>query len=116
EEVAGEVELLDQVQLSLDLGLGLGREGPEAGLGTVPGGMAQVGSRRLARGERIVGEAVAKVVQGEVELAGEPGAAGQGLGEVGEEAGHLGAALEVPLAMRGEEPARRVEGGVVADG
>ena len=116
QEVAGEVELLDQVELFLDLRLGLGRERPEAGAGAVPGEVAQIGGRRLARRQRVFGEAVAEVGQGEVEPLGELTAGGQGLGEIGEQAGHLGRALEVALAVGGEEAAGGVEGGVVADG
>ena len=67
QEVAGEVELLDQVELLLDLRLGPGGQRPEAGAGAVPGDVAQVGGGRLAGRQRILGEAVAEVGQGEVE-------------------------------------------------
>ena len=55
EEVAGEVELLDQRELVLDLRLRLRGERPEARARAVPGELAQVGrraSRRAAAGSR----------------------------------------------------------------
>ncbi len=85
QEVAGELELLDQVELLLDLRLGLGGQRPEAALGAVPGDVAQVGGRRLARRQRVLGEAVAEVGEGEVEALGELGRGGDRLGEIREE-------------------------------
>ena len=115
EEVAGEVELLDQVELFLDLRLRPRRQRPEAGARGVPGEVAQIGGRRLAGGQRVLGEAVAEVGQSEIELLGELEAGGQGLGKIGEQPGHLLGALQVPLAVGGEQPAGLVEGGVMAD-
>ncbi len=68
EEVAGEAELLDHRQLLAELRLGARRERTETGPRMVPGDLPEIGGRRLARGEREVGEAVAEIGEGEVEL------------------------------------------------
>ena len=71
EEVAGQVELLDRVQLFLDLRLCFRGERPEAHRGAVPGDLAQERHRRFAFRQRIVGKAVAEVGEREVERVGE---------------------------------------------
>ena len=115
QEVAGEIELLDHRELLLDLGLGLRRQRTEAGARAVPGDLAQKRRRRLAGRQRIVGKSVAQVREREVEALRELARAVEGLRDVREELRHLGRALEVPLALGGEDPARAVERRVVAD-
>jgi hypothetical protein len=115
EEVALERELLDQRQLLLDLALGLRGERTEARARAVPGELAQVGRRRLAGRERVVGEAVAEVGEREVELTREVERRLHRLRAVAEEGGHLARVLEVALALGVEEGAGLVETGAQAD-
>ena len=89
EEVAREIELFDEVELLLDLGLGAGGQGPVAGAGAVPGDLAEVGDGGLGDGQRVVGEAVAEIGQGELELVGELGRGAHRPRVVGEERRHL---------------------------
>ena len=107
QEVAGQLELLDQRELLLDLRLGLGGQRAEAGAGAVPGEVAQVGVRRLVRRQRVVGEAVAEVLQGEVEALRELGGGLERLRQVGEQGGHLRGRLQVPLPLAGQQACRR---------
>ena len=90
EEVAGQTQLFDHGQLALDLGLGTGGQRPEAAAGAVPGDVTQVGAGGLARGQRVVGEAIPQIGQGEIELLGQLESAAQGYGQIGEQAIHLG--------------------------
>ena len=118
EEVAGEVEAGDEIQLARDLlprALGelrvpLIAHAP-AGLGEV----AQVADGRLAGRQRIVGEAIAEVLEGEGETDGELPGIGHRLRTVGEEPLHVARTTEIALAVVGEEPPRAVQRGVVAD-
>ena len=71
---------------------------------------AQKGRGRLARRQRVGGEAVVEFVQGEAALLGDEHGVRRGLGEVGQEPVHLGGAFEVALGVAQKAPARRVEG------
>jgi hypothetical protein len=115
EEVAGQVELFDEVELALDLGLGTGGERPIAGAGAVPGYLAQVGDGGLGGRQGVVGEAVAEVRQGELELLGELGGGAHRAGLVGEQGGGLGGRAQVALAVAVEDGAGGVEGDPLAD-
>ena len=116
EEVAGQVELLDHVQLFLDLRLRFAR--------SAAGSASWRRSRRSCAGttspispsrQRIVGKAVAEVGEREVERVGELPRAVERLGEIGEERGHLVGALDVALAIDAEEPAGVVDVAPFAD-
>src|SRR3954451_15825984 len=98
EKVAGEIELLDRVELFLDLRLRFCRQWPEARRGADPSDLAEERHRRFAFGQRIVGKAVAEVPEREVERVCERPCAFERLGEIGEERGHLICTLYIPLA------------------
>ncbi len=115
EEVAGEVELCDEVELALELVLRPGGERLEAASCPFPRLLPQPRRRRLARGELRFGEAVAEVGEREREAVGEVGRAGDGPGKVAEEGGHLFRPFQVSLRARLEEAAGRIDRGVVAD-
>ena len=117
EEVAGQVEAADQGQLVLDLPPRLLGERPRAVpvAGSRVGELAQEAERRLAPGQRVVGEAVAQVLQGEAEPQRQLAGIGHRLGAVREEPLHHPAALHEVLAVAREQPARGLERGVLAD-
>src|SRR5262249_40039267 len=115
QEVAGEVELLDEVELLRELRLRLGRQRTEARARALPGDVAEVRDRRLARRERVVGELVTEVRQREVEPLRQRDAAAERRREIAEEPLHLGRALDVPLAAGMEATPRFVEDRVRAD-
>ena len=115
QEIARQVELVDHPELFLDLRLGAGGEGPEAGPGAVPGELPQVGAGGLPGGQGVVREAVAQIRQGEVQLPGQLHAARQGPGQVGEQARHLGGALQVLLPVGLQAASGGVHVGVLAD-
>ena len=91
EEVAREVQLLDEVELLLELRLRLGRERPEARPRAFPRDAPEERRRRLARRERVRGEAVAEVREREGEALRELGALFEDARQVGEEGLHVGA-------------------------
>ena len=115
EEVAREIELFDEVELLLDLGLGAGGQGPVAGAGAVPGDLAEVGDGGLGDGQRVVGEAVAEIGQGELEPVGELGRGADRAGVVGEERFDLAGRAQVALALGLDDGAGAVEGDALAD-
>ncbi len=91
------------------------RERPEADARVVPCDLAKVGHRRLANGQRVVGELIAEVRQGEVEGLGELPGVVEGLRQAGEEAAHLRGAFDMTLAVDAEEPARGLDVHPLAD-
>ncbi len=115
EEVAREIELLDEVELFLDLGLGAGGERPVAGAGAVPGDLAEIGVGGLGVRQGVVGEAVAEIGEGELELVGELGRGAHRPRVIGEEGGDLGGGAQVALALGLDDGARGVEGDALAD-
>ena len=83
--------------------------------GALLGEVAKEADGRLPRRQRIVGEAVAEVLESEGQTDGELAAIGHRVGAVGEEALHLARRLQMALAIVGEEPARAIQGGVMPD-
>ena len=77
--------------------------------------MAEIGAGGLTGRERVVGEAVAEIGEGEVEALSQLESPGQGRGLIGKELGHLPGLFEVALAVRGQQPAGGIELGVLAD-
>ncbi len=109
EEVARELELLDQRELLLDLGLRFGGERPEAGARAVPGELAKVGGGRLAGRQRIIGKPVAQIGEREVERAGEIERRSDRLGVIAPQLRHLARSFQVTLAFAVEQRAGAVE-------
>src|SRR4029450_5935975 len=118
EEIAGEVEAGDEIQLARDL---LARPLSEVAVPSIAhaparlGEMAQIADGRLARRQGIVGAALAELLEGEAQTNGELAGVGHRLGAVGEEALHLPRRPEIALAVVGEQAPRAVERGVVAN-
>ena len=117
EEVAGEVEAPDDLQLVGDLAARLAGERSLTVARACPllGQRAQVLVRGLAGGQRIVGEAIADVLEREGQAHGQLAGIRDGLGEIGEEARHLQAGLEAALVVQRQETAGGVERGLLAD-
>ncbi len=115
EEVAREVELPDQIELAFELGLGARGERPEAAAGAVPGHPAEVRDRALPRRQGVVREAVAELVEGELELGGEGRRLRDRPPPVGVQNPHLTRRAQMALAAALEQPARAVDGGALAD-
>ncbi len=115
EEIARQIELLDQIEFAFQLRLGAGGERSKAGAGAVPGHPAEVRDGAFAHRQRVVGEAVAEVRQGELELVHQ----GPGLGHrprlVGKEERHLARRSQVAFAAALEQSAGGVQGRALAD-
>ncbi len=115
EEVAGELELLDEIELTRDL-----RARPvvvrtvalaRADLGDLP----EERRLRLALGHGIVGKAVAEIRERELQAVGQLARPGDGIRPIGEERRHLGRRLQVALRVGREAPAGAGQIGVMAD-
>ncbi len=115
EEVAREVQLRDEVELPLDLRLRLARERPEARPRAFPRDVTEERRRRLARRQRVRGEAVAEVREREGKAPRELGALFEDARQIREEGLHVGRGLQVALAPRVQLRAGRVEVRVVAN-
>ena len=115
QEVAGEVELLDQREFLLELRPGPGGQRPEALPRPLPGQFAEMGDRRFAVGHRVVREAVAEVGEGEVEFPGQFVRGVDGPGEIGEHAVHLLRRPQAALALASEAGAGVIDRHVVPD-
>ena len=89
EEVARQVELPDQVELTFELCLGACGQWTEAGAGAVPGDPPQVGNGAFSQRQGVVGESITEVVEGELELVGDVPSLGHRSPLVGEEERHL---------------------------
>src|SRR6185436_4724562 len=101
EEIAGEVQPADELQLARDLlPRPLGELAvPVARPASLLGEVAQEADGRLPRRQRVVGEAVAEVLEGEGQPDGELAAMGHRVGAVREETLHVARAPEMALAI-----------------
>ncbi len=116
EEVAGEVELLDQAELVLDLPAHLlGHPRRVAERQPLGGERAQVALRGVALGQVLLGELVAERVERVLAGLGDLERAPDRLGEVLEQQRHLPRVLQGPLGVAEERLPRRADGGLVAD-
>ena len=116
QEVVGEAQLLDQVQLVGDgPALGLAHARLEAPGRPLPGQVAQVLHGGLARRDRLVGILVAQLRQVEADPAGDLQAALDGAGEAGEQARHLGGGLQPALGVGLQPEPRLVDRAALAD-
>src|SRR5262249_28441384 len=117
QEVTREIQPLDQVELALDLLPRLldQRSGPiptaRAALAQIP----QKANRRLSRRQRVIGKAIAEVLQREPQPQRELAGIGDGLGAVEEQALHRSAVLHEMLAVQTEPSAGLGDRGVLAD-
>ncbi len=115
QEVAGERELLDQIQLARNLRARAVVIRPiplaRADLRHLP----QERRHRLARGHRVVGEAIAEVGHRVAKPIGERRRAGHRLRDVAKELRHLLARLEEALGVQRQLPPGRLERRLVAD-
>ena len=116
QEVAGEIELLDQIQLALDL--------PRVARSSIrPVALARAGLRdlaqerrhRLARRHRVFRKAVAEIGHRVVEPLGQLAGGGERLRQIGEQPRHLRRRLEIALGVAGQPPPRLRQRGLVAD-
>ena len=115
QEIARQVEFFDQVELLLELRLGTRSQWAEAGAGPIPGHPSQVGDGTFAYRQGVVGEAVAEVIEGELEFLREVSGCGHSPLLIGEEHLHLALRAQVALATTFEEASRGIEGETLAD-
>ena len=115
QEVAGEIELLDEVQLAGDLAAGA------IVIRTIPLARpdlrhaAQERDLRLARGDGIIGETVAEIGHRVLQPIGELARRGDRLRQIAEQRRHLRRRPEVPLGVLGQPAPRRLERDAVMD-
>ena len=100
QEVAGEVELLDETELPVELLTHARRHGAIPAAGAGGDELAEVGALRPSIGHRIGGEAIPEILEGEAAARGDLAGRGHGRRKVGEAAGHLGRGPEVALGVR----------------
>ena len=109
QEVAGEVLLLDDVELACEsFAHVIGHSRVELG-GALPGELAQPAHRRVPFRHLLPGQLGAGAAQGEGELVGERHRPRDGAGVTGEAGGHLGAAAQVQPVGRGKPSVELVE-------
>ncbi len=108
--------LLDDRELFLErlayLGRNAARIAPRC---AVPGEIAQMTDRRLARRYRLMRIIVSEVAELERDAIGEPHGLRDGVGRVAEQACHLRRRLQVPLGIGFQELARLVDRHMLAD-
>ena len=116
EEVGGEAEPVDQLELVLDQGAHRLRHATRIALpGAGPGEPLQLLLRRASRGDRVHRVLVAELVEAEAAGLGHLDRAGDGVRMAMEQPRHLVRALEVALGV-GEQPeAGRIDGRARAD-
>ena len=115
QEVAGQIQLLDQIELARDLGPGAIVERTVALAGADVGDLAQERRLRLPRRHGIVGKAIAEIGHRVVEAIGELAGGGHGLRPIREQLRHLRRRLQVALGVVREALAGTVDVGLVAD-
>ena len=104
QEVAGEIEFLDERQFAFDLRAGFVVIRAIAIAGADVGDLAEERRFRVARRHRIPREAVAEILHRELEPVGQFARGGDGVRQILEEPRHLLRRLEIPLGV-GDEPA-----------
>ena len=101
EEIASEIEQLDQAQLVAQLLFHLvGDAIRPAPLGAFPRQMLQIVLRRLAVGHRLLGIFVAQLVEAEVQRVGECTRGGNRMRPAGEQPRHFVGRLQMPFGIR----------------
>ncbi len=109
QEVAGELELADELELALDLPPRLLVVGTIPVAGPLLRRRLQKRELRLPRGDGIVREAVAQVVERELEALGQGLVVAKQRRVVGKERGHGPGRLQVPLRVVREQAAGRLK-------
>ncbi len=99
QEVLGEAQLLDDLELALQARGDLGGERPVALLGALEAELAEQRVGRLCGRQRVGGEEELPQAQVEVAARGEAGGVAVGLGAPAEEVAHLRRRLEVQLGV-----------------
>ena len=107
EEVAGELELLDEIELARDLRARAVVIRPVALARADVGDLAQERALRFAGRHRVVGKAVAEIGHRVLQAIGELARARDRAGMIAEQRRHLGRRLQVALGVRREAAARR---------
>ena len=115
QEVAGQLQLLDQIQLARHLRAGLVVERPVAIARAHFGDLPQERRLGLARGYRVAREAIAQVGHPELQAIRQVERGVNGLGPVREQARHLRRGLQVALGIRRQAPAGAMERQVFAN-
>ena len=103
EEVAGEIELLDQIEFTRDLPPRLLRQRPVPPVRARLGDAAEERDLRFPLGHRVVGKAIAEIRQREIQTFGQHLGVGHRLRQIAEERLHLPGRLQVALGI-GREP------------
>ena len=101
-------------QLVLELAADARGDPSVALAGAGAGQLAQVADRRLAGRQRIVGEAVAEVVEGELAPLGDAPRVGERVRAVAEQRRHLARRLEMALGVGQQAAPGGVQGGLLA--
>src|SRR6185436_13703702 len=111
QEITREVETADEIELVGDLTARPDRQGPRAVARSdaALGQLAQIPERRLTRWQRKLGEPVAEIFQRERQPHRELAGGGDRVGQITEQLGHLGAALQRALAVRQQAAAGAIE-------
>ena len=102
EEVAGELELLDEIQLAGDLGARAIVVGAIAMARPQLGDLPEKGDLGLTRRHGIAGKPVAEILHRELQAIRQIQRGVQGVGQVGEEPCHLDGRLEIALGIERE--------------
>ena len=113
QEVAGEIELLDQIELARDLRAGAIGIRLVAFARADAGDLAQKGRLRVAGRHGIRREAIAEIGHRELQPIGQLGGAADRVRHIGEQRRHVRRRLQIPLRVRRQTPARVREIGVV---
>ncbi len=116
QEVAGEIELLDEIELARDLGAGLVVIRAIAVARADLGDLAEKRRLVLARRHRIGRKPVAEILHGELQPLGERQRFADRLGPIGKEPDHLRRRLQISLGVGGQPASRGIERRVLADG
>ncbi len=113
EEVAAEAEFFDEREFLFDLLAGAVVIGLIAAAGSFVREPGEEGGDGFVGRQRVFGELVAEVGEGEVEAVGDGAGVGDGFGEVGEELRHFGGGFEMALGVAREQAAGFGERGLV---
>ena len=115
QEVAGELELLDQIELARDLRAGAIVKRAIAVARADLGDLAQERDLGLAVGDRIFRKAIAEVLHRELQAIGELARRVHGVRAIREQPRHLRRRLQVALRIRGQPAAGAHQRDVLAD-
>ena len=115
EEIAGEIELLDEVQLARDLGARAIVIRPVPFAGARLRDLAQERRHRLARRHRVLRKAVAEIRHRVLEPIRQRARAGDGLRQIAEEPRHGVGRLEIALGVPAQTPPGMLERRLVTD-